>query len=470
VVKLFPVTAHSFDFAACHAGSYANNGHQPGSETAMINRAHTLIKISSIVGLSLAMLASAKPASAQTTFPLLSVMDTGIAAPSSPACVASADGTGYLICVHGDGNNNLSATTMLAANGGFNGFGLLENNPLSLGVAGKLGPASCASTAAGTGDVVCAYTSTAGATNGQLMGVRFNTFNKTIYPTQSLGLSIVGNPACTNGIQLGNLLTPPTPTQVNGPTICLVRNSGTNLLTAIAFNPFSGSFARINSGEVATADSSCANANPNANGNTTDLTERVICVYNNNGTMRSIAFNTNPFASGSAELNLGSGFPATVTPSCSAPNDGSGDVFCAYIDNASLWSFAVNPVTGNTSGASVLFGNLPLEPGGSGVTGLTGTPSCSGATDGLFELVCGFLVSECLANSCGTNEFPTQLWSYGAKFDVRGIQVLNIWQGAKANANPSCAWVYQNPAGIACAMPGPGGTLLGKVFTPAPPR
>jgi hypothetical protein len=89
----------------------------------MTNRVQTLMKISSIIGLSLAMLSSAKPASAQMpasgpAFPIPSVIDTGAdAAQGRPACASSANGTGHMICVYGDSNNNLSAISVFADSG-----------------------------------------------------------------------------------------------------------------------------------------------------------------------------------------------------------------------------------------------------------------------------------------------------------------------------------------------------------------
>jgi hypothetical protein len=196
-----------------------------------------------------------------------------------------------------------------------------------------------------------------------------------------LGVSINGTAACANGFERFTVTGPPAQEGPNGATICVGRSAGSNLLRAVAFNPASGYFMSVSGNEVATTDPTCTNAD--------DGTEQVICVYNNAGSMRSVAFNTSPFAFISAEQNIypGTVFGASDTLSCSAPNDRSGDVLCATVDaQAALLGFAVNPRTGHRSGIQ------NVMPGGVfATTPIAGTPSCAGLGDNSFAVICSFI-------------------------------------------------------------------------------
>jgi hypothetical protein len=464
----------------------------------MINRVKTFMKLSSIVGLSLAMLASAKLASAQqAAFPLPNAIDTGEGvAPGGPACASSANGSGHMICVYGDSNNNLYAVSVLTRPGEFESAGTdtapyPKGNPLPLGVVGTVGISSCASTADGSGDVVCGYKTVGAVGTTQLMGIRFNilngnpgNLNGNIY-TQNLGVVIDGTPVCTNGTERHFpplLANTPKTELADGATICVVRSTGDNVLVGVAFNPASAYFKLESAQAVATRDPACANPNPGAFLNNTTVPERVICVYNSNGSMRSIAVNTNPFGFSPSEFNP---YP-TMTwdlfdwPGCSSPDDGSGDLICAVVANASgkLYGFAVNPVTMTKSPATApvrLFTNMPVNQ-----IAVAGAPSCAGLADGSNQVICSFGALECLTTRCiagSTAEVPpwsaagvTQ-WSYAIKFDARTntvpskiLQGVEVFQGVIGDHNASCTFQNVNQDQISCGVPGPDGTLLGEIF------
>src|SRR5581483_5113448 len=314
----------------------------------MTNRVPTVLKICSVGFLSLTTIGNI--ANAFQTIVGPKPVNTQVRAQNSVACAASANGTGHLICVAGDSNNNLTAVSLLTVNAAFPASPIdpITHNPLPLNAVGTLGPSSCASTADSSGEVVCAYTSTTGVTKGQLLGIRFNIFTGIIDNIMNLGVSINGAASCTNGSPRFTVTGPPPKELPVGATICGARRADNNLLLGIAFNPATGYLISVSDTEVATADPSCTNAN-DASG------QGVICVYDNGGSLRSIAFNTNldtsPFGFASSEEMVypGTVFAANDVPSCSAPNDKSGDVFCGMADNGSFLGFAVNPVANSRS-------------------------------------------------------------------------------------------------------------------------
>jgi hypothetical protein len=245
----------------------------------------------------------------------------------------------------------------------------------------------------------------------------------------------------------------------NGATICVVRRAGSNMLSAIAFNPATpGSFARIDGASVATADPTCTNANLNTNGHT-NQPERVICVFNTNGAIVSAGFNTTPFEFlGEFAYPVG-GFNATDVPSCSAPNDGTGDVLCAIIDGGELSGFAINPITKTKSN------NMLVDPA-TGWSRDVGTPSCSGIGDISFEIICG-LVTEFSLSGDGNN---LVIFPFAFKFDPRkGVvttpQYTQTMEGTdvSASGNLSCTFQNKNAAQISCGSPY-FGTMLGIIF------
>lgn len=414
----------------------------------------TFVRIGSVIGFSLATMGNIAHALQTVVGP--APANTGLAAQNSIACAASANGTAHLICVSGDSNNNLSAVSLLTQKAGFPASPLdpVTHNPLPLGAVGTLGISSCASTADTSGDVVCAYTSTSGATKGQLLGIRFNIFSGTVDPIMNLGVSINGAASCTNASPRFTVTGPPAHELPIGATICGARRAGNNLLLGIAFNPATKFLISISANEFATTDPSCTNANDGS-------THGVTCVYNNSGSMRSIAFNTNldatPFGFASNEQNIypGTVFAANDSPSCSAPNDGSGDVLCAVVDNGSFLAFAVNPITNfrsmlQTVSLSSAFGQD------------IGAPSCSGIGDNSFEIICS--VTEQITFS----GIPAFLVPFGLKFDPRSGVIANndVEAGVGPNTfnSVSCTFENVNPAQIACGVLS--GTVFGQIFNP----
>lgn len=402
-------------------------------------------KIISLMTLSLA--AVSKLAFASQLVPGPAPANTGFSTIGNPACAASANGTGHLICVFFDrSNSNLFAFSLQTQNGGFpaSPFDPAKGNPLSLGVRGSVGISSCASTADASGDVVCAYT--AFGTQGLLMGIRFNIFTGKVYPVMNLGLLNGDSAACTNASERFTVTGPPAQEGPNGATVCLVGG------TIVAFNPASGFRSSVTSNVVTgmSSDPTCANAN--------DGTEQVICVYNNFGSLRSVAFNTNPLKFVSAELNIS---PSTVIGlfdpvSCSSPNDRSGDVLCAAGDTANneLLGFAVNPRTGHQSAIQNVVPGTEFGTGGS----IFYVSSCAGVGDKSSDVICSFVAQ--LSS-------VTQPQHLGVKFDPRTGFISNVLTGPTAvGGSASCTFQNVNAAQISCGAQIQGLAIQGLIFNP----
>src|SRR5579862_9828886 len=198
-----------------------------------LERAVFCIKASAIsaacFGCAATVLLNAPVAAAVLIIPAISGAQT-------PACAASANGTGHLICVVSDSNNNLTAVSMLIPAGRFANPIEDPAKPLPLGVVGTLSQNGCASTADDSGDIVCAYESLSG--NTEVFGIRFNIFSGTIYPVQVVLPTGGGVPSCTNGNQRFTVTGPPSMEPPAGATICAYRNHN-GVLNSFAFNPAS---------------------------------------------------------------------------------------------------------------------------------------------------------------------------------------------------------------------------------------
>jgi len=356
----------------------------------------------------------------------------------SPACASSANGTGHLVCVIADGNDNLSAFSVLAQNQAFPATPLdpPTRNPRPLGVVGFVGISSCASTADATGDVVCAYTSTAAdSTKGKLMGVRFNVFNGTIYPVMNLGFASGGHASCANGSQRFTVKGPAPQEGREGATICGVRGT-TNFMVGVAFNPATGYLQTqsfISNGFLATTDPSCNNANDNTN--------QVICVYNRARGVRSFAFDPRrspQFVTAEQVPNFGE-VSSLVTPSCSSPNDGSGQVLCGIRNGFAFQAFALDPRSGFQSAFLTITSSQDPHP-------FTGNPSCSGIGDGSKEIIC--TIRESFPTSSNSNAAEL----FGLKFDPRvNANFGSIAANILGTSDLSCTFQNIFPAQISCA-------------------
>jgi hypothetical protein len=326
-------------------------------------------------GLAATVLLNAPAVAQSATTPL--VTEVAVA----PACAASANGTGHMICVVSDGNHNLTAVSMQTMAGQFPSPPLDPAKPMPLGVAGTLSQNGCASTADDSGDIVCAYESLSG--NTEVFGIRFNIFSGTIFPVQVVLPNGGGVPSCTNGNQRFTVTGPANAETPAGATICAYRNHN-GVLISFAFNPATGYEQTLRIGGDFLFTPSCTNSNDGKN--------QVICamvVEDVNGTapfaLAGAAFDPRTgFSTGIVSLFGGSqAFEGTGTsslpgsPGC-ATADNSGQVICAVRGSAnSLLGFAFDPRTGFVSNLQTLSNTV-----------IFGTPSCAGLADGSKQVVC----------------------------------------------------------------------------------
>jgi hypothetical protein len=354
-----------------------------------------------------------------------------------PACASSANGTAHIICVVGDSNNNLSAVSVQTGQLSFPASPLdpATRNPMPLGIVGFVGDSSCASTADITGDVVCAY-----ASSGKLMGIRFNIFNGTIYPIQDLGMMNTLIPGCTNGSERFTVTGPATREGPAGATVCAVP-AGTNLV-GIAFNPATGYLKNqtIGSGIVADSEPSCSNSNDGKN--------QVLCVYRRGGSIRSIAFDprTSPqFVTAEQAPYPGVDFGQLGHPSCSSPNDGSGNLLCGTNAEGIIYGFALDPRSGYASSLVTVAAS----------TSFTGSTSCSG--EGKSTVVPNGVICTIGARDPSATD-PNSTEIFGLIFDPRtrsgvgsiAVGPLTIGDPTGQMSEMSCTFENGNPDQIAC--------------------
>jgi hypothetical protein len=428
------------------------------------NQLYMLIKGSRIMKMRLSVIASVT-----LLFPILSHAQffqvpeiTG--ATRVPACASSANGTGHIICVVGDIHNDLSAVSVAVGNQAFPASPLdpPAGNPLHLGVVGFVGDSSCASTADGSGDVVCAYLAqTAGQTSSNLMGIRFNIFTGTIYPLQNFGLGSTGTPSCTNGNERFTVTGPPTQEGPAGATICAMSGAGSALI-GIAFNPATGYLRTqsFNAGIIANSNPSCSNS--------TDGKNQIICVYRRATSVRSIAFDPRQspqFATAEQVPYSGVAFERLGQPSCSPPNDGSGQVICGIRDNFAFDAFALDPRSGYASPLATIATSAEPNP-------FTGSPSCSGegkstvipngvicavpelfpsATDSNATLILGFIFNPRTSSNGGSTTIPGAPLAIG---DVRDQM-----------SEMSCTFQNINPNQVSCGGVSASGGFFVDIFT-----
>jgi hypothetical protein len=350
---------------------------------------------------------------------------------TAPACAASANGTGHMICVVADSNLNLTAVSLLTKAGGF-APALDPPNPLPLKVSGDLFPGACASTADGTGDVVCAY-SRESSTGLGFFGIRFNLFHGTVGREQSLSPDGGVITSCVNGDERFTVTGPPAQEGPAGATICASKGHN-GMLVTYAFNPATGYSKLLDLNGNYLPAPICTNAN--------DGTNEVICslapgVFNAAAgfvgeTLAGIAFDPRTgFSTKVQSLFSGTQFPPGSTPGC-ATADNSGQVICAIVGNSNtLMGYAFNPRTGYVSALRTLG------------TAVTGAPSCSGLADKSNQVICAINSSSGIVMS--------------VKFDPRtgansGLKSTGI-RSSETGGSPiglSCTFENINPNQVSC--------------------
>lgn len=314
---------------------------------------------------------------------------------SGPACAASANMTGHMICVVRTTGGSLTAISEAATdirfmNGtftldshGFNNLTLGPKNPLPLNINGAVGGSGCASTADSSADVVCAYNS-----GGELEAVRFSILANTQTITGlDLGMPVIGNASCAIGAMRGDAnihngaIGPFMPAQEGDPgeTICAFRSTN-NELWGIAFNPAAPAvIEKQDLGVVAIADPSCVDTGDGV-ANVNQGTTHVICAFLTANNLQGVAFDPRqaPLHLNPTHQNLYVGTVFTGNPGCTTPNDGSGQIVCAISGPGdTLYGFAFNPRSAAES---------PLQSLGG--TAVTGAPACAGLGDGTNRVTC----------------------------------------------------------------------------------
>jgi hypothetical protein len=277
------------------------------------------------------------------------------------------------------------------------------------------------------------------------MGVRFNIFEGTIYPVQTLDATSAAAPSCTNGNERFTVTGPPTQETPAGATICAFKNHN-GLLIGVAFNPATGYVQVLGVGGDFITPPICTNAN--------DGTNQVICalaaenVVSGVDTVRleGVAFDprtsfVTPFQTlYSGTLFDGTGLTSIEdgSPGC-ATADTSGKVLCAVRSSTNtLVGFAFDPRTGFASTLQPL-GSIPM----------IGSPSCSGVADKSNKVICAMISSTDIVNSI--------------EFDPRtGASSGLVSSGISSATDLSCTFQNANPAQVSCA--GLAKTSPGELF------
>jgi hypothetical protein len=338
------------------------------------------------------------PALAQSV-PLPGVLDIE----NDPACASSANGTGHIVCVVSQ-NNQLSAVAVLAVAGGFGVPALDSNNIVAKPpTAGPNNPLSLG--VSGTvGNSNCSSTADASGdivcaynSGSALMGVRFNIFNNVQPITQSLGMTVLGNASCAIGAARAQLL-------VGGkPQPPLVSTEGVDGETICAFR-------------------------------------------STNNELWGIAFN--PAATQQVPQSLDLGVAATGDPSCAGAVDGSDQVICAFMTANGLHGIAFDPRPATTlrPGTPIKSAIQSLYAG----TLFQGNPGCAIPNDtpapaeNLGEVICAI-------RSGTTNTL------LGFAFNPRNTTLLplaapQLLGATTTTGNPSCAGVFDGTNEVICGF------------------
>lgn len=364
------------------------------------------------------------------------ILDLGIVnVDGSPACASSANGTGHIICMVSVNGSLLAAAALVPVGAPENSNGPVISTQvpikLNLGIGGTVGNSSCASTADSSGDVVCAVTK-----GGVLLGIRYNIFSGKIYPVQNLGLPAVeGNASCFNGNDRFTVMGPPPTEGPAGATICGVRSAG-NIFRQVAFNPATGYLAvsavNIHQQEFLRFDPMCVRA--------PDTTNEVICAWTSAGFNKG-----NHIQSGAIDPRVGfvstPGFPSLPytqvfigTPGCGDPMDKSGMLLCIATDvTGAAFGFAMDPRTGAASAV------LPLEPGAEAFYDLS--PGCAGAGGGTNQIIRAITLG--MSNELAAFQFDPRT-GFSSIFLVSG--------GPTVSGSASCTFQNINPGQVSCGV------------------
>jgi hypothetical protein len=385
------------------------------------------------------------------------VADVSNVAEHAPSCASSANGTGHIICAFVGSNLKVSAASVLVAPGAFgvpaldststNNAGMTTTGPnnLALGISvgsnganTGIGNSSCASTADGTGDVVCAVNS-----NGVLVGVRFNVFanpqSKILYPVQNLGISVpvgvnasctIGAPRFSVGPAVGGTVAGE---DAQGDTICAVQTSGN--LVGIAFNPATGHIVTQDLG-VSVGNASCVHA-PDGT-----AAPQIVCGMSDAGGLQGIAFDPRTQIKTALQAISATAFGIL---GCAAPNDNSGDVICvsrleptsnSTAPPGGLEGFAFNPRTSFRTAIQAIGGGAGIQ--------FRGTPACSGAQGPLNSEVNNQVM--CAINS-SLNIVNTLI------FDPRpGSALGTVSSGITASSGLTTSRSLQNSSDLSCTF------------------
>jgi hypothetical protein len=426
-----------------------------------------------IIGLILGMLRLTSTMSQQMPFPQILNVASG------PACAASANGTGHMICVV-SANGALTAISEAPSDiqAAIGTFTLDATGPISTGTAnplpltnngtainGTVGSSSCASVADSTGDTVCAYNS-----GGNLYAVRFSIFGITQTVVENLGTPIVGNASCATGAMRFDNQIPPAGHGIQGPfaraqegtlgqTICAFRSTN-NELWSVAFNPaepnITGSPQDL--GVVAVGDPSCIDSG-DGNANVNQGATPAICAFRTASNLQGIAFDPrSAFRTPPQSLYVGTTF--TGDPGCAIPNDASGQIICAISGPGdTLYGFAFNPRTPTNEPTLQSLDGAPV----------TGRPACAGLNDGTHRVICAVRSS---ANIVNTAKFDPRLAVVGFSTGVFSTGLFSTG-AASAGVDLSCIFLNVHPFQVNCGGVLPSqselfGVILHPLISPGP--
>jgi len=196
----------------------------------------------------------------------------------------------------------------------------------------------------------------------------------------------------------------------------------------------------IGSGIVADSEPSCSNSNDGKN--------QVLCVYRRGGSIRSIAFDprTSPqFVTAEQAPYPGVDFGQLGHPSCSSPNDGSGNLLCGTNAEGIIYGFALDPRSGYASSLVTVAAS----------TSFTGSTSCSG--EGKSTVVPNGVICTIGARDPSATD-PNSTEIFGLIFDPRtrsgvgsiAVGPLTIGDPTGQMSEMSCTFENGNPDQIAC--------------------
>jgi len=392
----------------------------------------------------------------------------------APACASSANGTGHIICVFLGSNLKLAAASVQVAPGAFgvpaldststNNMGVTTTGPnnLALGISvgnnaanTGVGNSSCASTADGTGDVVCAINS-----NGSLMGVRFNIFanpqSKILYPVQNLAISIpVGaNASCTIGaprFSVGPAVGGSVAGEgAQGDTICAVTDPNGEVI-GVAFNPATGQHVTQSLGVIQSAgvdrNPSCVYA-PDGS-----AAPQIVCALSDASGIQGIAFDPRTQVKTALQTISSTAFGYL---GCGTPNDNSGDVIC---------TIRIVPTSNQTAPPGVLegFAFNPRSSFHTAVQGinaglgtlLRGTPACSGVQGPVnnvvnSEVMCAINSSQNIVNTIVFDPRKAGATLAAVSSGITASSGFTSGRSGPDSSDLSCAFQNVNPAQVSC--------------------